>query len=386
MTVPFVDLASQQAEVDAEVRRGLDEVFATTAFIGGPHVTEFERRYAAFCGVAHCVGVANGTDALELVLRALDVPAGGEVVLPANSFIATAEAVARMGGSPVLVDVDDEHLLMDPDLVASAVTARTAAVVPVHLFGQMAPVEQVLARRGTAGWALVEDAAQSQGATRDGATSGSVGLAAATSFYPGKNLGAAGDAGAVTTGDAALARAVRTIAAHGSATKYVHERLGLNSRLDTVQAVVLLAKLKRLHVWNEARRAAARRYEIMLSDVDGVRLPTVMPGNEHVWHIYGVRVARRDEVMRAVQEAGIGVGIHYPQPIHLTPAFDDLELGPGSFPVAERAATELLSLPMFPHITVAQQEAVVAALRSAIDRVVPVHTRPAGAGAASSRA
>lgn len=366
MSVPLVDLAAQQTEVNDEVRAGLDEVFATTAFIGGKAVTEFEQRYAEETDVAYCVGVANGTDALELALRAGGVTAGGEVIMPANTFIATAEAVSRIGAVPVLVDVDEEYLLIDPSLVEAAVTDRTQAIVPVHLFGQVAPVEQLIDIAAAAGAVIIEDAAQSQGARRHGRAAGGLGLAAGTSFYPGKNLGAAGDAGAVTTQSAELAERVRLIAAHGSAKKYVHEVVGMNSRLDTVQAVVLLAKLKRLAAWNELRRTHAARYSEMLAELDGVRTPSSAESNVDVWHLYVVRVAERDRVLAALHRAGIGAGIHYPYPVHLTEAYAHLGYRAGDFPIAERSATEILSLPLFPHLQSGQQGAVVDALRAAV--------------------
>nr|WP_239579284.1 DegT/DnrJ/EryC1/StrS family aminotransferase [Microlunatus panaciterrae] len=353
-------------EIDAEVQEGLAEVFADTAFIGGKPVAEFENGYAEQTEAAYCVGVANGTDALELALRAVGVTAGGEVVLPANTFIATAEAVSRIGATPVLVDVDDEYLLIDPARVAEAVNSRTQAIVPVHLFGQVAPVEQLTEIAESVGAAIVEDAAQSQGATRFGRYAGGLGRAAGTSFYPGKNLGAAGDAGAVTTQDAEIAERVRLIAAHGSSKKYVHEVVGMNSRLDTIQAVVLNAKLKRLARWNEARRVAAARYGDLLSEVAGVRLPKSMPGNLDVWHLYVVRVEERDRLLAELHNAGIGAGIHYPHPLHLTQAYAAMGLGEGSFPIAERAARQILSLPLFPHISQSQQEQVVRALTPAL--------------------
>lgn len=366
MRVPFVDLKSQQEEIDAEVRAGLDEVFATTAFVGGPAVARFEAAYAAAIGVSHAVGVANGTDALELALRAVGVTPGGEVILPANTFIATAEAASRIGAVPVPVDVDPVHLLIDPDAVRAALTPRTQAVVPVHLFGQVAPVEVLMKIAADAGVPLVEDAAQSQGARRLGQPAGSFGLAAGTSFYPGKNLGAAGDAGAVLTDDADVARTVRVLAAHGSAHKYDHELIGMNSRLDTVQAVVLEAKLARLAGWNERRRAAAAYYGELLAGVAGVQVPVSVEGNEDVWHLYVVQVDERDRVLQELTDSGVGVGIHYPVPVHLTGAYAHLGLRRGSFPVAEAAAGRILSLPMFPHLTHVQQERVVEVLRSSL--------------------
>lgn len=366
MKVPLVDLGAQQREVNAEVRAGIDEVFATTAFVGGPDVELFEHEYAVETQVAHCVGVANGTDALELALRAAGVTPGGEVVIPANTFIATAEAVSRIGATPVVVDVDPDHLLIDPTGVARALTARTQAVVPVHLFGQVAPVELIAEITGPAGVAIVEDAAQSQGALRHDRVAGGLGVVAATSFYPGKNLGAAGDAGAVTTNDSQIADAVRILAAHGSPSKYVHDVAGMNSRLDTVQAVVLRAKLKRLAGWNEDRRKAAERYQGLLSMIPGVTLPASAPGNIDVWHLYVVQVDDRDAVLAALHEAGVGAGIHYPTPVHLTRAYAHLGHTAGKYPVAEAAADRILSLPLFPHISPEQQEYVAAALAAAV--------------------
>lgn len=364
MNVPFLDLRSQHEEIADEVRLGLDSVFERTAFVGGPEVGAFEREYAAYLGVRQCVGVGNGTDALELALRALGVGPGGEVILPANTFIATAEAVSAVGATPVLVDVDEEHLLIDPAAVAAAITERTQAIAPVHLFGQTAFVE----RLRDFGIPILEDAAQSQGARRDGRPAGSLGTVAATSFYPGKNLGAAGDGGAVMTDDAELAERVRVLSAHGSPRKYVHDVIGRNSRLDTVQAVYLSAKLGRLEKWNELRRQAADRYAELLAGVSGVRLPRSAPGNEDVWHLYVVRVeaAQRDRVLAELAEVDVGVGVHYPTPVHLTRAYAHLGLGERSYPVAERAATEILSLPMFPHLVPEQQEYVAEQLRRVV--------------------
>jgi len=364
--VPLVDLGSQHQEVADEVRTGLDEVFAATSFVGGPAVAEFEKAYADAIGVAHCVGVANGTDALELALRAAGVGAGDEVVLPANTFIATAEAVSRIGAAPVLADVDRTHLLIDPESVAAVVGPRTKAIVPVHLFGQTAPVERLVEIAESCGAVIVEDAAQSHGATRFGRPAGGLGLVAGTSFYPGKNLGAAGDAGAVITNDAELADRVRTFAAHGSARKYVHDVVGMNSRLDTVQAVVLSAKLRRLATWNDMRRAAASRYTEMLIGEPGLTLPSTAIGNVDVWHLYVIRVRERERVLAELHDAGIGAGIHYPYPIHLTGAYEYLGIPVGSHPVAEAAANDIVSLPLYPHITPAQQEFVVDVLRRSL--------------------
>jgi dTDP-4-amino-4,6-dideoxygalactose transaminase len=309
--------------------------------------------------------VANGTDALELALRARGIGRGDEVIVPANTFVATAEAISRAGARPVLVDCDADHLLIDPARVAERVGSLTKAVMAVHLYGQMAPVE-ALAAALPEGVAVIEDAAQSQGATRHGRRSGSVGIVAGTSFYPGKNLGAYGDAGAVLTDDPGTADAVRALRSHGGTRKYRHDLVGMNSRLDSLQAVVLRAKLARLAGWNDQRRAAARRYDELLVGQVGIGLPVTMAGNEHVWHLYVVRVARRDRVLARLNAAGIGAGIHYPQPLHLLGAYAELGHGPGDFPVAEAAAAGILSLPLFPGISDAQQQRVAAELVAAV--------------------
>jgi dTDP-4-amino-4,6-dideoxygalactose transaminase len=367
-TIPLVDLSLQHAEIAAEVHEGFDQVLAAGDYVGGKSVAAFEQEYADFVGVRSCVGVGNGTDALEMSLRTVGVTHGDEVVLPANTFIATAEAVVRAGATPVFVDVDDDALLIAPSAVEAALTERTAAVIPVDLFGQVAPFELLPATLADRGIAVIEDGAQSHGATRNGRTAGTFGAVAATSFYPGKNLGAYGDGGAVTTDDEGIAQRVRLMGAHGSSRKYVHSMIGFNSRLDTLQAVVLQAKLARLRRWNEERRAAAERYDALLAGAPGVRLPSTLPGNEHVWHLYVVRVKNRDEVLRTVQEDGVGAGVHYPVPVHLTPAMADLGRGPGGCPVAEAAAREILSLPMFPGITPDQQERVARSLLDAVRR------------------
>lgn len=368
--IPLVDLKAAHAEVADALRAGFDRVLADTAFIGGEEVRAFEREYAAFAGVGHCVGVANGTDALELALRASGVGVGDEVVLPANTFIATAGAVARIGAKPVPADCLPDTLLLDPQAALDAVTRATRAVVPVHLYGQCADTDGLAAQLPPY-VRIVEDAAQSQGASREGRTPGSGGIAA-TSFYPGKNLGAYGDAGAVVTDDEEAADLVRALANHGGVAKYVHDVAGFNSRLDGLQAVVLRAKLARLAEGNEARRAAAARYDGLLGDLAAtgrLTLPVTAPGNVHVWHLYVVRVsgaADRDAVVGKLNAEGIGAGVHYPAPVHLTPAFAHLGHGRGAFPHAELAADRMLSLPLFPQITAAQQQRVVDVLSAAL--------------------
>jgi dTDP-4-amino-4,6-dideoxygalactose transaminase len=365
MRVPLVDLVAQQREIAEEIAPRIQAVFDSAAFIGGAVVTEFEHAYARHIGVEHVIGVANGTDALELALRVAGVAAADEVIVPANTFIATVEAVSRIGAVPVLVDVDPDQLLIDPSEAEQAITTRTKAIVPVHLFGQTAPMERLEKLSEEYGLGIVEDAAQAQGAQRSGRPAGGFGIAAATSFYPGKNLGAAGDAGAVLSNDADVAARVRTIAAHGSDRKYVHDVVGFNSRLDAVQAVVLHAKLGRLSEWNNLRRKAAERYVELLNDVPGLRLPVSDPMNADVWHLFVVQVDERDRVLIELNSAGIGAGVHYPTPIHLTGAYAHLGRRSGDFPTAETAAERILSLPLYPHITTEQQEYVADVLTRA---------------------
>ncbi|MGP2439515.1 DegT/DnrJ/EryC1/StrS family aminotransferase [Streptomyces sp. JW3] len=368
--IPLVDLKAAHEEVADEVRAGFDRILAHTAFVGGEEVRRFEREYAGFGGVGHCVGVANGTDALELALRAVGVGPGDEVVLPANTFIATAGAVARIAARPVLADCLPGSHLLDPAAALAAIGPAARAVVPVHLYGQLADVA-ALAGRLPARVRIVEDAAQCQGATRDGRTPGS-GHIAATSFYPGKNLGAYGDAGAVLTDDEEAAGLVRAVANHGGVAKYRHDVPGFNSRLDGLQAVVLRAKLKRLAAGNAARRTAAARYDELLAGpaaAGRIVLPVTEPGNVHVWHLYTVQVtgADRDAVVGKLNAEGVGAGVHYPDPVHLTPAFRRLGYARGDFPHAERVADRTLSLPLFPQITPDQQRRVVDALAHALD-------------------
>jgi dTDP-4-amino-4,6-dideoxygalactose transaminase len=366
--IPFVDLAAQHAEIADEFTEGLGAVLETTGFVCGPRVAAFEEAYAAFSGTRHCIGVGNGTDAIELALRAAGVDSSHEVILPGNTFIATAEAVARVGARPVLVDIDRGTFLADVEQVLDRVTERTRVVIPVHLYGQMAFVDELADRLADHGHVvMIEDAAQSHGATRNREGPATRSVAAATSFYPGKNLGAYGDGGGILTNDDDIAQWLRLVRDHGSDRKYIHDIVGVNSRLDEIQAVVLSAKLARLDGWNQARQAAAARYHEMLADLDVVR-PTVAAGNVHVWHLYVIELDGRDDVLTALQAEGVGAGIHYPVPVHRQPAFAYLGLPEGSLPVCESVAGRILSLPMHPHLTIEQQERVVDALGAALDR------------------
>jgi dTDP-4-amino-4,6-dideoxygalactose transaminase len=368
--VPFQDLPLQTAALRPELDAAIDRVLRHGQFILGPEVAAFEQAWAAFCGTKHAIGVGSGTDALQLILRALDIGAGDEVITVANSFIATAEAISYTGAKPVLVDCRLEDFLIDVDAVAAAITPRTRAIIPVHLYGQPANMDALAALARRHGLALIEDAAQAHGATlADGRRCGGLGVAAGFSFYPGKNLGAFGDGGAVTTDDDALARRLRLLRNWGSVVKYHHEVQGYNSRLDTLQAAILGVKLQRLAPWNEQRRTVAGWYREELAGCAGVLLPAEAAWTgRHVYHLFVVRLrdGARETVMARLGEAGIQTIVHYPVPIHLQPAYAELGHARGAFPAAEAAARTVLSLPMFPEMTRAQCALVGGALREAL--------------------
>ncbi len=363
MNVPFVDLKTQFAAIRGDVMRNVEKVLQNTNFILGAEVSEFEKAFAAYCECRHAVGVASGLDALKLALRALDIGPGDEVITTANTFIATALAVNSVGATPVLVDMDAVSYNLDPKQLDAAVTPRTKAILPVHLYGQPADMDPILAWAEKRKLHVIEDACQAHGARYKGRRCGSLGRIAAFSFYPGKNLGAYGDGGAVTTNDPALAEKVVLLRGYGSTVKYYHDALGENSRLDTIQAAVLNAKLPHLDAWNAARRRAAARYTEQLAGVGDVATPQILPFAEHVFHLYVIRTARRDALLKFLQERGVGCIIHYPVPIHLQKAYADRGWKRGDFPETERAADEILSLPMFPDITDAQIDYVVQSVR-----------------------
>ncbi len=369
--VPFTDLAAMASEVWPDVERAFLACLLDGAYIGGSPVTSFEREWAAYCGADHAVGVANGTDALQLSLTALGIGAGDEVVVPANTFIATAAAVVRAGATPRFADVSNHTLLITPRTLAEAITPRTRAVIIVHLFGQVPDMTGLVAMAGQAGMAVIEDAAQAHGAEWRGRRAGSFGEAACFSFYPGKNLGASGDAGAVVTSRPELADRIRSLANHGrshGASHYDHDCIGTNSRLDALQAILLSGKLARLDTWTERRIALASRYRDLLSNTEftgtELKLTEVAPLARHAYHLFVVRVARRDGVRAELARRKIATGVHYPVPCHLQPPLRRYADGP--LPVAEQAAGELLSLPMFPHLTDGQVDFVCEALCEAL--------------------
>ena len=358
-SIPLVDLKAQYAAIKPEIQAAIDEVLDSAQFINGPAVADFERRFAEFCGVEFAVGVGNGTDALTLALKALGVGDGDEVITTANTFIATAEAIVAVGAAPVFVDVDPLHFNMTPEGFSAAITPRTKAVVPVHLYGQTAPIAEIVDMAKRRSIKVIEDAAQAHGAEYNGRRAGSWGDAATFSFYPAKNLGAYGDAGAVVTDSEETAARARMLRDHGRTDKYLHEYIGVNSRLDTLQAAILGVKLAHMEEWNAARRAIAAKYDAGLSEFGWLTLPTEIAGGRHIYHLYVIQCDRREELRRYLSDNGIGVGIHYPVPLHLQPAFRSLGYGAGDFRVAERLSNSILSIPMYPEMTAAQQHRTV---------------------------
>ena len=365
--VPFLDLAPMHAPLKSAILEDVARLIDTGAFTNGPQVAEFERAFADWCGAGDAVGLASGLDALRLALLAGGIDPGDEVVVPANTFVATLEAVTQAGGVPVVVDASERDYNLDVDAATAAAGPRTRFVMPVHLYGQLADMRALGEVAEAAGLTIVEDACQAHGATRDGLRAGSVGLAAAYSFYPGKNLGAFGDAGALTTDRPELAASVRALREHGQRAKYVHATEGFTARLDTIQAIALLHKLPLLDGWNEERRAVARGYAEGLDGVGDLRLHPVPDGSDPVWHLYELRTGRRDALAAYLKERGVASGLHYPQPVHLSPAYASLGLRAGAFPVAEALAGELLSLPVYPGMTDGQVERVVETVRAFFD-------------------
>ncbi len=363
MKVPFLDLKTQYRTISSEIDNALREVLESTAFAGGPFVERFEEEFARFCGCRQTIGVGNGTDALWFSLLSLGIGPGDEVITVPNTFIATAEAISFCGARPVFVDVVEQNFTMDPALLEAAITPATRAIIPVHLFGQTADMDPILEIARRHGLYVIEDACQAHGAHYKGKPAGSMGDAGCFSFYPGKNLGAYGEAGAVVTNNTDLAHSLKMLRDHGQSKKYHHGVIGWNGRMDGIQGAVLNVKLPYLPAANEARRKNAALYSELLADVAGIRLPSEMEYANHVYHLYVVRVKERDEFMKALAGKGIGCGIHYPVPVHLQEAYAFLGHGAGSFPVAESCAAEIVSLPMFPELSNEQIHYVVDAIR-----------------------
>jgi dTDP-4-amino-4,6-dideoxygalactose transaminase len=366
--VPFLDLRPTNDAVRQPILERIEQMIDSGAFTNGPEVEEFESAFAAYCGTRHCVGVSSGLDGLRLALLAGELEPGDEVVVPALTFAATVEAVLQSGCRPIVVDIGDDDYNIDVGAVRTALSDRTRAVIPVHLFGQLAALTALGDLTDSRGIAVIEDACQAHGASRDGIHAGSAGVAGVFSFYPAKNLGAFGDAGAVVTNSEAVARRIQALREHGQLRKYEHELEGYTARLDTLQAIVLLHKLQLLDHWNEERRAIARAYGEVLAGIGDLRLPHVPAGSDPVWHLYVIRTAAPEALATFLADRGIGSGRHYPQPVHLAPAYRDLGYADGSFPVAEAVARECLSLPIFPGMTDGQVARVTDAIEAYFSR------------------
>lgn len=364
--IPLVDLKAQYRDIKSEVNAAVSSVLEAGRFILGPEVDAFEREFADYCGTAHAVGVSSGTSALHLALVAAGVGAGDEVITSAFTFVATVAGIEYTGARAVLVDVDESTLTLDPVRIEAAITERTKAIIAVHLYGQPGCMDRIIEIARAHSLVVIEDAAQAHGAEYQHRKAGSIGHVGCFSFYPGKNLGAAGDAGAVTTSDEGLAQRVRVLRDWGAEQKYLHLVKGFNFRLDEIQAAILRVKLRRLEAWTDLRRQHARTYESLLSQA-AVRIPGITPGARHVYHIFAIRCYERDRIRSELHAAGIHAGIHYPIPVHLQPAYANLGYRRGDFPCSERAADEVLSLPVYPELT-----------SGAIERVARAVTRSAG--------
>ena len=363
MKVPFLDLRAQFESIREPIVEAIQEVLDRTAFAGGPIVERFEEEFAEFCGAKHVVACNSGTTALWMTLLAMGVR-DGEVITVPNTFIATAEAISFCGARPVFVDVDPLTLTMDPDRLEVAITPQTRAIVPVHLYGQMADLERIRPIAERHGIPIIEDAAQAHGASLNGSPPGAQSHGACFSFYPGKNLGAYGEGGAVVTNDDDLALTMRWFRDHGQSGKHHHQIIGWNGRMDGFQAAVLRVKLQHLSVWTHQRRVHAKMYSGLLGDVNAIRPPVQREGAYHVYHLYVIRTAEREQLIEALNAHEIGHAIHYPVPIHLQPAYTHLRLGAGCFPVAEQCAKEILSLPMYSELHPDRIEQVVDALHA----------------------
>jgi dTDP-4-amino-4,6-dideoxygalactose transaminase len=361
--VPFVDLKAQYRTIRDEVDAAIQEVIENTSFVLGPAVEGFERDFAEFLGVEEVVGINNGTAAIQLTLLALGVGPEDEVIVPAHTFIATAEAVSHVGARPVFVDVRRDTGNMDPALLSATITNRTRAILPVHLYGQPADMDPILGLAAEAGIPVVEDACQAHGARYHGRRAGSLGRAACFSFYPGKNLGAYGEGGAVATNDPELAARIRRLRDHGQTERYRHAEVGYNARLEGIQGAVLAVKLRYLDAWNKARRAHAAVYGEHLADA-GVRLPVEADGCQSACHLYVVRLEQRDALRAHLDERGVQTGLHYPVPVHLQDAYSGLNYREGDFPEAEAWANECISLPMYAELSPAQLEQVIQGVKS----------------------
>lgn len=369
MHIPLVDLQAQYTYLQKEIDQALARVVQKGDFIQGHDVSLFEKEFGQFLGGLSVASCGNGTDALYLALRALEIGPGDEVITTPHTFIATAETISQVGAIPVFVDIDPHTLLIDPKKISAALTAKTKAIIPVHLYGQMCPMDQIMAIAHKFNLKVIEDAAQAHGACWEGKGVGFWGDAATFSFFPGKNLGAYGDAGGVASQNVELIYKIKQIANHGRVEKYEHLVEGINSRLDTLQAAVLRVKLPHLPLWNKARARIAESYCRLLQDLP-LQLPSIDPKATMVWHQFVIQVEERDTLRKLIEESGISTGIHYPIPLHLQKAFAYLGYRPGDFPIAEQAAKKILSLPIYPEMTQEQIASVCAALHKACSLLI----------------
>ncbi len=369
MKVPFLDLGEQYRSLRNEIDAAIEAVIRDTAFAGGPYVEQFEKEFAAYCQCSSAAGVSSGTHALHLALLALGIGPGDEVITAANTFIATVEAISHCGATPVLVDCDPQTYTIDPVAAETVITPNTRAIIPVHLFGQTADMDPLLALAKKHNLFVVEDACQAHGAEYKGRRAGSMGDIGCFSFYPGKNLGAYGDAGAVVSNNEALVERVKMLRDHGSSRKYEHSIIGWCCRMDGLQGAILSVKLRHLEEATHARRTHAHMYKDLLDNCEGSVLPFEQAGTRHVFHLFVLCVEHRDQLMQHLSGKGIGCGIHYPKPLHLQDAYRFLDQTEGAFPVVEKCANSQISLPMFPELTAEQVEYVAEAVKTGIDMI-----------------
>jgi dTDP-4-amino-4,6-dideoxygalactose transaminase len=373
--IPFLNLKAQHQALKTEILAAVSEVLDSTAFAGGPYVAKFEEEFAAYCHTKYSVAVGNGTDALWFALLALGVGAGDEVITVPNTFIATAEAITYCGAKPVFVDVDEETYTMDARLLERAITPRTKAIIPVHLYGQMADMDAIMEIARKHRLFVIEDACQAHGAEYKGRRAGSIGDVGCFSFYPGKNLGACGEGGGAVTNNLELKNKMAMFRDHGQAKKYYHSVVGWNGRMDGIQGAILSIKLKHLNAWTEARRAHAAAYGTAFKHVHGVLTPKEAAQRKHVYHLYVLRVRNRDRILKQLADQGVNCAIHYPVPLHLQDAYASLGIARGSLPVSERCAEEIISLPMFPELTPADIQTVVSSVAALTQEnpAIPAH-------------
>ena len=391
MVVPFLDLNLQHESIKGEINQAVQQVFDSSAFVGGPFVERFEKQWASFCGCRHAVGVSSGTDALWMVLLALGIGQGDEVITVPNTFIATAEAISNCGATPVFVDIEENSFNMDPQklkdfleksciyapssrMIINKTTKRLVkAIIPVHLYGQPADMDPIMEIAGANGLPVVEDASQAHGASYKEKLAGTIGDAGCFSFYPGKNLGACGKAGAVVTDNPELAQKIRILRNHGRPGRYLHTMIGWNGMMDGIQGAVLSVKLEHLNKWNESRRKAAALYSEKLGQIGGLKLPIESGQSRHVYNVYGVFTKNRDHLMTTLLKKNIHTRIHYPIPIYLQKAYQNLHYEKGSFPLAEKFAKHVLSLPIFPEITETQIDYVAESIKNWVDTNQEAH-------------